>query len=127
LDYLKNKAKSGDMENLNSLLKFCVWESGRKIDPVTGVSIVTIIKITKLSKCLPTKWLQCSLSPYAHSKYFLFSNLFRFSRAILFSSLGRNKIKYNGVYMQHVPCSFFAASNIIILQLQISSFHQYVD
>jgi len=26
------------MENLNSLLKFWVWESGRKIDPATGVS-----------------------------------------------------------------------------------------
>ena len=24
------------MENLNSLLKFWVWESGRKIDPATG-------------------------------------------------------------------------------------------
>jgi len=37
LDYLKSRAKSGDMENLNSLLKFWVWESGRKIDPATGV------------------------------------------------------------------------------------------
>jgi len=36
LDYLKNRAKSGDMENLNSLLKFWVW--GRKIDPATGVT-----------------------------------------------------------------------------------------
>jgi len=25
------------MENLNSLLKFWVWESGWKIDPATGV------------------------------------------------------------------------------------------
>ena len=91
------------------------------------VSIVTIIIITKLSKCVPTKWLQCSLTPYVHSKYFLFSNLFRFSRAILLSSLGRNKINHVGVHMQHVPCFYFVASNIIILQLQISSFHQYVD
>jgi len=32
--------KSGDTENPNSLLKFWVWESGRKIDPATGVTPV---------------------------------------------------------------------------------------
>jgi len=46
---VKQNLKSGDMENLNSLLKqtkqtnkllkFWVWESGRKIDPSTGVII----------------------------------------------------------------------------------------
>jgi len=34
---VKQISESGDMENLNSLLKFWVWESGRKIDPATGV------------------------------------------------------------------------------------------
>jgi len=34
---VKQILKSGDMKNLNSLLKFWVWESGRKIDPSTGV------------------------------------------------------------------------------------------
>jgi len=34
---VKQNLKSGDMENLNSLLKFWVWESVRKIDPATGV------------------------------------------------------------------------------------------
>jgi len=29
------------MENLNSLLKFRVWESGRKIDLATGVSRIS--------------------------------------------------------------------------------------
>jgi len=31
---VKQNLKSGDMEDLNSVLKFWVWESGRKIDPV---------------------------------------------------------------------------------------------
>jgi len=35
---VKQNLKSGDMENLNSLLKFWVWESGRKIDPATGIN-----------------------------------------------------------------------------------------
>jgi len=39
LNYLKNRAKPTNMENLNSLLKFWVWESGRKIDPATGVTL----------------------------------------------------------------------------------------
>ena len=38
----KQNLKSGDIENLNSLLKFWVWESGRKIDPATGVSNIKI-------------------------------------------------------------------------------------
>jgi len=37
---VKQNLKSGNMENLNSLLKFWVWESGRKIDPATGVTPV---------------------------------------------------------------------------------------
>ena len=40
LGLLENRAKSADMENLNSLLKLWVWESGRKIDPATGVTPV---------------------------------------------------------------------------------------
>jgi len=40
---VKQNLKSGDMENLNSLLKFWVWESGRKIDATTGVTL----------KCIP--------------------------------------------------------------------------
>jgi len=36
---VKQNLKSGDMENLNSLLEFWVWESGRKIDPATGVCV----------------------------------------------------------------------------------------
>jgi len=84
-------------------------------------------KLTKLLKFVPTKWLQCSLTPYADSKYFLFPIYFYFSRAILISSLGLNKIQYVGVHMQHVTCCFLVASNIMILQLQISSFHKYVD
>jgi len=37
---VKQNLKSGNVENLKSLLKFWVWESGRKIDPATGVSSV---------------------------------------------------------------------------------------
>jgi len=36
LDYLKNRAKSGDMALLERL-EMWVWESGRKFDPATGV------------------------------------------------------------------------------------------
>ena len=45
------------------------------------MSLIIIINITKLSKCVPTKWLQCSLTPHADSKYFLFSNLFGFFKS----------------------------------------------
>jgi len=34
---VKQNLKSADMENVNSLLKFWVWESVLKIDPATGV------------------------------------------------------------------------------------------
>jgi len=37
LDYLKNRAKSGDMAVLELTFRN-VWESGRKIDSATGVS-----------------------------------------------------------------------------------------
>jgi len=50
-----------------------------------------------------------------------------FLRAILLSRLGRNKMPYVGVHIQHVTCFLFVAINIFILQLQVSSFHKYVD
>ena len=37
---VKQNLKSGNVENLKSRLKFWVWESGRKIDPATGVGPV---------------------------------------------------------------------------------------
>ena len=40
--------------------------------------MLIIINSTKLLKFVPTKWLQCLLSPYASIKYFSFCNIFRF-------------------------------------------------
>jgi hypothetical protein len=37
---VKQNLKSGDMENLNSLLKFWVCESCPKIDPATGLTLL---------------------------------------------------------------------------------------
>jgi len=54
LDYLKIRAKSGDMENLNSLLKFWTWESGRKIHPTTGVSYAEVTWFTLVNQGLFT-------------------------------------------------------------------------
>jgi len=50
-----------------------------------------------------------------------------FLRVILLSRFGRNKIPYVGVDMQFDICFLFVTINIFDLQLQVSSFHKYVD
>jgi len=51
---VKQNLKSGDMENLNSLLKFLVWQSGRKIDPATGTGL-NLLHGTKFQRFLSGK------------------------------------------------------------------------